>query len=78
MAGMAYDECDMTGRVAIVAGSEAWGIEDAHRALCDEVISIPIVGRVESLNVAVATGIVLFESLRQRRLSSAPRRDPSD
>ncbi len=78
MTGTAYDESDMTGRIAFVAGNEAWGIDDAHRALCDEVISIPIVGRVESLNVAVATGIVLFESLRQRRLSSASRRDRSD
>lgn len=76
MTGTPYEECDMTGRVAIVAGNEAWGIDDTHRALCDEIISIPIVGRVESLNVAVATGVVLFESLRQRRLSSGPRRDP--
>ncbi|HEV3472215.1 MAG TPA: RNA methyltransferase [Actinomycetota bacterium] len=75
MTGTSYDECDMTDRVAIVAGSEAWGIDDAHRALCDEVISIPIIGSVESLNVAIATGIVLFEALRQRRLSSPPGRE---
>ena len=78
MTGTPYDGCDMTGRVAIVAGNEAWGIDNAHRALCDEVISIPIVGQIESLNVAVATGVVLFESLRQRRLSSGPRREPRD
>lgn len=73
--GIPYDTYDLTGRVAIVAGNEAWGISDAQRELCDAVISVPIVGDVESLNVAVAIGVVLFESLRQRRLSSGPRRE---
>lgn len=76
--GTAYDEYDLTGRLAIVAGNEAWGIAEPQRELCDAVISIPVAGDVESLNVAVATGVVLFESLRQRRLSSGPRRDPRD
>ncbi|HEV3485159.1 MAG TPA: RNA methyltransferase, partial [Vicinamibacterales bacterium] len=70
MGGAPYHESDLTGKLAIVAGNEAWGVDKTHVALCDEVIGIPIVGRVESLNVAIATGIVLFEALRQRRLSS--------
>jgi TrmH family RNA methyltransferase len=68
-----YDEIDLTGRVALVVGNEAWGMGgEAPRAL-EKLVSIPMPGRMESLNVAVAGSILLFEAVRQRgrRLSSA-------
>lgn len=52
--------------VAIVMGSEDTGISAEIRALCDVTIAIPILGKIESLNVSVATGILLYEVVRQR------------
>jgi len=68
---VAYHDSDLTRPVAIVAGNEAWGVPVDHLDLMDETITIPMAGSAESLNVATATSIVVFEVLRQRRLSSA-------
>ncbi len=57
---------DMKGPVAIVLGSEGEGMRRLTRELCDFVAKIPMPGRMESLNVSVATGVVVFEALRQR------------
>ena len=62
-----YDEIDYTLPTAVVVGSEGNGLRRLVRERCDWVVSIPMQGRVESLNVSVATGIVLFEATRQRR-----------
>lgn len=64
-----YD-LDLSGKTAIVVGNEAWGFGDAPVDLLDEVASIPMVTNVESLNVAAAAAVFLFETVRQRRLSS--------
>jgi len=60
-------EADLTGPTAIVVGSEGEGMRRLTRECCDQLVSIPMAGAVESLNVSVATGVVLFEAVRQRR-----------
>jgi 23S rRNA (guanosine2251-2'-O)-methyltransferase len=57
---------DFTGPSAIVMGSEDKGIYPSLRKICDEAIRIPMKGEFESLNVSVATGMILYEIMRQR------------
>ena len=65
-------EADLTGPLGLVMGSEGSGLRRLTRERCDFVVSFPLFGSVESLNVSVATGICLFEAVRQRR---EPRRN---
>jgi len=60
-------EADLAGGLALVLGGEEKGIRPRVRSACDLLVSIPLAGRVESLNVSVAAGICLFEAVRQRR-----------
>lgn len=62
-----YD-IDLTGRTAIVMGSEGEGIRRLTSQNCDALAKLPMSGSVESLNVSVATGICLYEAVRQRGL----------
>ncbi|MCP5180642.1 MAG: 23S rRNA (guanosine(2251)-2'-O)-methyltransferase RlmB [Pseudomonadales bacterium] len=57
---------DYTGDIAIVMGSEGSGMRRLTREACDHLVGIPMAGAVESLNVSVAAGILLFEVVRQR------------
>ena len=61
-----YD-VDLRGPVAIVMGGEHEGLPSAVMQRCTELVRLPMAGSVESLNVSVATGICLFEMVRQRR-----------
>ncbi|MGD2174109.1 MAG: RNA methyltransferase [Candidatus Brocadiaceae bacterium] len=65
-------EADLAGTCVIVLGNETVGISDEVRAACDQVVTVPMHGRADSLNITVAAGVLLYERARQRRLSSAP------
>ena len=60
-------EIDLAGPVALVMGAEGPGMRQLTRRTCDELARIPMSGAVESLNVSVASGVCLYEALRQRR-----------
>ena len=61
-----YFDVDMTGPVALVLGNEAFGIVEEDKSLLDSTVYIMMPGKAESLNVASAAAVVLFEALRQR------------
>lgn len=63
-------EIDMTGPTALVMGAEGKGMRRLTREACDNLAKLPMAGQVSSLNVSVATGICLFEAVRQRQLAS--------
>ena len=59
-------QVEMKGPTALVLGAEGPGMRQLTRKTCDELVSIPMKGAVESLNVSVASGVCLYEALRQR------------
>jgi len=63
----AWDATRYPDRVALVVGGEGSGLRRLARETCDETVSIPLAAGVESLNVSVAAGVVLYEALRQHR-----------
>lgn len=62
----AHTGVDWRGRCALVMGSEGAGLRPRVASACDALIAIPVRGRIGSLNVSVAAGVILFEALRQR------------
>jgi 23S rRNA (guanosine2251-2'-O)-methyltransferase len=65
-AGEAYTDVDWTLPSALVLGAEGTGLRRLVRETCDRVVRIPMLGAVDSLNVSVAAGVVLYEAVRQR------------
>jgi 23S rRNA (guanosine2251-2'-O)-methyltransferase len=61
---------DMTGPTVLVMGAEGKGMRRLTREHCDYLVKLPMAGSVSSLNVSVATGVCLFEAVRQRKLST--------
>jgi 23S rRNA (guanosine2251-2'-O)-methyltransferase len=61
-----YHQADFSGPTALLMGSEEDGISPEYLKLADARVKIPIIGKIASLNVSVATGIVLFEAVKQR------------
>jgi tRNA (guanosine-2'-O-)-methyltransferase len=57
---------DLTQKVALVVGNEHRGVSDEAAKLADEIFLIPQFGMVQSLNVSVATAVILYEAMRQR------------
>ena len=64
--GTPYTELDLAGAVALVLGSEGRGVRRLVREGCDGTVSIPMFGAVESLNVSVASAVLLYEARRRR------------
>jgi hypothetical protein len=71
-AALTAREADLRGPVAIVVGSEGKGLGPAVRRRCDLLVRIPMHGRIDSLNAAVAGSILLYEAAAQRGIGSAP------
>lgn len=67
----AHWEADYQGSVAVVVGSEQFGLSDGWLAGASEQVRIPMAGTADSLNAAMAAGVVLFEAVRQRRTASS-------
>lgn len=70
MDGQNFYDADLTGPLALVIGSEGFGISRLVKKNCDFIVSMPMVGRVSSLNASVAGGILLYEAFRQRARSN--------
>ena len=68
---MEYDAFDYTASVVLVLGREGAGLHDLVRKTCDQLLRIPMAGRVSSLNVSVAGAVVLYEAARQRRAAAS-------
>ncbi len=60
---------DLTGKVVLVVGGEDSGVKKLTRSKCDGIVSIPMLGKVNSLNASVACGIAVFEAVRQRKIN---------
>lgn len=69
-ASMSYDEWDWTRPSALILGGEGRGLHRLVAENCDVLVKIPMYGKIDSLNVSVASGVVLFEARRQRKANS--------
>jgi 23S rRNA (guanosine2251-2'-O)-methyltransferase len=66
-----YDQPDYTGGVVAVLGAEGKGLRPRVASMCDDLISLPLLGKVDSLNVSATAAVVLYEMLQQR-LDTSP------
>lgn len=70
MNGTPASSADLSGAVGLVIGSEGFGMSSPVRAQCDAIISLPMFGKVNSLNASVAAGILMYEAVRQRGMKT--------
>ena len=77
-AALTYREADLRGPLVLVIGSEGRGLAPAVRRRCDLLVRIPMRGRIESLNAAVAGSVLLFEAAAQRGLAEDDGRRAGD
>lgn len=61
-----YSKADYSGPVCLIMGAEDTGVSYENLALCDEWVKIPVLGTIQSLNVSVAAGVLIYEALKQR------------
>ncbi|MBR4201475.1 MAG: 23S rRNA (guanosine(2251)-2'-O)-methyltransferase RlmB [Oscillospiraceae bacterium] len=66
MQGAAATATDLRGAIGLVIGSEGFGLSEPVKAQCDAIVSLPMFGKVNSLNASVAAGILMYEAVRQR------------
>ena len=66
MDGQEITTCNLTGSVALVVGSEGFGVSKLTREVCDGIVSLKLMGKVNSLNASVACGVAVYEAVRQR------------
>ncbi len=66
-ADLSYDSPDYTLPTMLIVGNEHTGISNTVRKMADAVVRIPMLGRINSLNIAVAASLVMYEAVRQRR-----------
>jgi 23S rRNA (guanosine2251-2'-O)-methyltransferase len=66
-----YAEVDWSGRAVVVLGSEGRGLRPRVRSACDELVSLPLRGRIGSLNVSAAAAVLLYEAARSRASAGA-------
>ena len=66
MNGTDYERCDFAGPCAIVIGNEGKGISRLVREKCDVIVSLPMKGRINSLNASVAAGILMYQAMKKR------------
>jgi 23S rRNA (guanosine2251-2'-O)-methyltransferase len=72
MSGKALYDTDLSGRVCVILGGEGVGLSRLLAEKCDTLISIPSLGKIDSLHVSVAAGIIMYEVTRQARLHPIP------
>lgn len=66
MGGTMWTKADLTGSIALVIGSEGYGVGRLIKEKCDGILSLPMNGHINSLNASVAAGILMYEISRQR------------
>lgn len=66
MDGQNWCESDLSGAIGLIIGSEGFGVGNLVKQKCDGVVSLPMLGKINSLNASVAGGIIIYEILRQR------------
>lgn len=68
MQGTDYDKIDYSGKIAIIIGNEGSGMSRLVKDNCDFIASIPIIGKTDSLNASVSTGIIVYEAIKSRKI----------